>query len=168
MAEAIRREFNKKSVEIGSDILLPVQLAPSSDMGKRWDMPWIGVDLDGTLAHYDKWVQWDVIGAPIELMYQRVVRWLAEGKDVRIFTARVAYANDKCYVSGKEFTREDIVRVIQNWRELHGLPRLPVTHEKDFRMIELWDDRAVQVIPNTGRTIADELEAERTARAGKP
>ena len=25
-------------------------------------------------------------------------------------------------------------------------------------MIELWDDRCIQVIPNTGRTIADEIE----------
>ena len=25
-----------------------------------------------------------------------------------------------------------------------------MTHEKDFRMIQLWDDRCVQVIPNTG------------------
>jgi len=25
-----------------------------------------------------------------------------------------------------------------------------ITHAKDHKMIELWDDRVVQVIPNTG------------------
>ncbi len=31
---------------------------------------------------------------------------------------------------------------------------LEITNVKDFGMIELWDDRAVQVIPNTGITAA--------------
>lgn len=34
-----------------------------------------------------------------------------------------------------------------------GLPDLEVTSEKDWLMIELWDDRAVHVEPNTGRII---------------
>lgn len=129
---------------------------------------WIGVDLDGTLAHYDKWVQWNVIGSVIEPMKQRIVQWLAEGKEVRIFTARVAFASDKCYVTNTVFTREQITDVIQTWLEANGLPRLRVTHEKDFRMIELWDDRCIQVIPNTGRSLAEEHQAELMALKGKP
>jgi hypothetical protein len=35
-------------------------------------------------------------------------------------------------------------------------------------MIELWDDRAIQVEPNTGRTVFDEFEAEAVALRGKP
>jgi hypothetical protein len=50
---------------------------------------WIGVDLDGTLAYYDHWRGAEHIGEPIPAMLERVKRWLADGKDVRIFTARV-------------------------------------------------------------------------------
>ena len=50
---------------------------------------WYGVDLDGTLAEYHGWVSPTHIGAPIPKMLYRVGRWLAEGKEVRIMTARV-------------------------------------------------------------------------------
>ena len=33
---------------------------------------------------------------------------------------------------------------------------LPVTNVKDWHMLELWDDRAVQVEPNTGRRVDGE------------
>lgn len=118
---------------------------------------WIGVDLDGTLAHYDHWRGEDHIGEPITAMLERVKGWLAEGKEVRIFTARV----------GGGINTSKARTYIEAWCKKHLGRKLPVTHEKDYAMIELWDDRAVQVIPNTGRTIADELESERMARAGK-
>lgn len=104
-------------------------------------MGWIGVDLDGTLAHYDGWHGEHEIGEPISKMANRVRVWLIQGKDVRIFTARVSV--------NKEFNTE----IIQNWTEKHFGQRLPVTNEKDYEMIELWDDRAVQVEHNTGRRI---------------
>ena len=44
---------------------------------------------------------------------------------------------------------EQLVR-IQDWTEKHIGHRLPVTCEKDYGMIELWDDRAVRVIHNKG------------------
>lgn len=106
---------------------------------------WIGVDLDGTLAHYDGWVSTKHIGKPIKKMVSRVKRWLKEGKNVRIFTARVH--------DGKAST----VKVIEEWcKEQFGVV-LPVTNVKDFQMIELWDDRAVQVIPNKGVAIRDKV-----------
>lgn len=49
---------------------------------------WIGVDLDGTLAHYAGWVGPDHIGEPIPAMLARVQQWIAEGRTVKIFTAR--------------------------------------------------------------------------------
>lgn len=117
---------------------------------------WYGVDLDGTLAEYESG-QWPEIGKPIMPMVNRVKAWLAEGKEVRIFTARVSGAD-----------RKSETKRIRLWcYEVIG-QALPVTNEKDYDMIEYWDDRAVQVIPNTGRTIADELESERSARKGKP
>ena len=54
------------------------------------DTGWIGVDLDGTLAHYDGWKGVDHIGDPVPKMLMRVLDWRRQGLAVRIFTARVA------------------------------------------------------------------------------
>ena len=56
---------------------------------------------------------------------------------------------------------------IRQWCAKHVGRALPITCCKDYGMIELWDDRCIQVIPNTGRTIADEIESERMALSGK-
>ena len=132
---------------------------------------WIAVDLDGTLAFYDHWRGPEHIGAPIPLMVDRVKRWLEEGRDVRIFTARVD-GGQAAIDAGDEggLVMKDIAKVemhIQEWCRAHLGRVLPITCKKDYGMVELWDDRCVQVIPNTGRTIADELESERSALAGK-
>lgn len=132
---------------------------------------WIGVDLDGTLAHYDHWRGIDHIGAPIPAMQERVKRWLAEGRDVRIFTARVD-GGDVAIAMGDmnghaHRNVPEVERHIRNWCIVNLGQALPVTCKKDYGMVELWDDRCVQVIPNTGRTIADELESVRAAHEGK-
>ncbi len=132
---------------------------------------WVGVDLDGTLAFYDHWRGPDHIGAPIPAMLERVKKWLSEGIDVRIFTARVdagTAALSMGNLDGEAYRNvESVERNIHRWCLKHLGRELPVTCKKDFGMIELWDDRCIQVIPNTGRTIADELESQRTALAGK-
>ncbi len=104
---------------------------------------WIAVDLDGTLAHYEGWQGEDHIGAPIPVMVERVKRWLAEGYEVRIFTARMF----------RESSRESRERLIKAWTLEHIGVELQPTCIKDFDMIELWDDRAVQVVPNTGELL---------------
>lgn len=112
---------------------------------------WIGVDLDGTLAEYDGWQGSHHIGEPILSMTERVKCWLAEGFEVKIFTARVAKqhfdeeAAEECF---------HIERTIKKWCERHIGRELPVTCIKDMDMIELWDDRAVTVERNTGRALA--------------
>jgi len=40
-----------------------------------------------------------------------------------------------------------------SWCEKHLGLALPVTCVKDMHMIELWDDRAVQVVTNTGMPV---------------
>jgi hypothetical protein len=111
---------------------------------------WIGVDLDETLATYTAGEGGlTVIGKPIPLMVERVKRWLDEGNDVKIMTARVSPFT--CQVAGEN--RDEVVKAIQDWTEEHIGKRLDVTCEKDHGMIELWDDRCVQVEPNTGRRI---------------
>lgn len=103
---------------------------------------WIGVDLDGTLAIYEGWEGADKIGPPVPAMQERVVRWLAAGWDVRIFTARVSRPDLEDF--------EEVVAAIQAWSQEHLGAILEVTCRKDYAMVELWDDRAVQVEPNTG------------------
>lgn len=104
---------------------------------------WIGVDLDGTLARYDGWVGVTHVGEPVPAMLDRVRRWLAQGRDVRIFTARVSRPDQA----------ETARSVIEAWCQEHIGQILPVTNEKDTKVIELWDDRAVQVVANTGEPV---------------
>jgi hypothetical protein len=106
---------------------------------------WIGVDLDGTLAEYHGWKGIAHIGAPVPAMVERVRFWLSQGVEVRIFTARVCTWAD----------RRQARRVIGEWCQTHGLPRLAITNTKDYDMIELWDDRAVRVEKNQGRCAGD-------------
>lgn len=105
-------------------------------------MGWIGVDLDGTLASWDGNWSLGEVGKPIPLMVSRVKAWLAEGKDVRICTARLAATNPVHYKIQWDS--------IQQWLREHVGQELQLTNEKDTSMVELWDDRAVQVIPDTG------------------
>ena len=113
---------------------------------------WIGVGLDGTLAVYDGWKGPGHIGAAVPSMVARVRRWLAEGKDVRIFTARVNPLG-----AGGTAEATWARHAIQQWCVEQFGKQLPLTYCKDFGMIELWDDRCVQVVPNTGKR-ADGLE----------
>jgi len=105
---------------------------------------WIGVDLDGTLAYYDGWKSSSHIGDPIPRMAERVRKWLAKGQEVRIVTARAG--------------APELIAPVQAWCLKHFGIELPVTDRKDFGMIALYDDRAVQVEYNTGRIIKGERD----------
>jgi hypothetical protein len=111
-------------------------------------MGWIGVDLDGTLAYYGHAESaalhqgWVKIGYPLMPMVHRVHQWLAEGRDVRIVTARVA-PHPKGNIANNR-------AAIEEWCLQHLGKVLPVTNSKDWEMVELWDDRAIQVVTNTG------------------
>lgn len=107
---------------------------------------WIGVDLDGTLAEYDEWMGILHIGNPIEPMVQRVRRWIDEGHTVKIFTARASRGGEEGKLA---------VRFVQQWCEKWIGHRLEVTNCKDLDMIELYDDRCVQVLKNTGTLVGE-------------
>lgn len=105
---------------------------------------WIGVDLDGTLAEYRPGsFALNLIGRPIKPMIKRVMRWLEQGRDVRIFTARVSNPE----------TPEWVRELIGEWALAQFGKKLPITCTKDFDMDELWDDRCVQVETNTGKVM---------------
>jgi hypothetical protein len=108
---------------------------------------WIGVDLDGTIAKYDGWKGPAHIGDPIPAMVERVRAWLAAGAEVRVMTARMS--------TGSRHERDAVAAAIAAWTLKHIGVELEATCVKDYAMIELWDDRAVGVEPNTGRTLAE-------------
>lgn len=117
---------------------LPENAAEVSEAVPAEVHPWIGVDLDGTLASYAGWRGLNHIGKPIPVMLARVKHWIAKGYTVKIFTARASEG-------------EMGIAPVKKWLADNGLPELEVTNQKDFAMIELWDDRAVQIVANTGR-----------------
>ncbi len=102
-------------------------------------MSWIGVDLDGTLARDDENLLAGEIGSPIPAMVRRIKRWHGHGLEVKIVTARAREMTDRQKKS------------LQAWLLEHIGFIPPITDRKDYEMTALWDDKAVQVIPNTGK-----------------
>lgn len=105
---------------------------------------WIGVDFDGTLAHYDHYRGDEHTGAPVEPMVKLVRKWLHEGKEVRLFTARKPHP------------------ALRAWMKKHLGQVLPITNVKDPGMITMYDDRAVNVKRNEGT-----LLGEKNVQAGE-
>jgi hypothetical protein len=101
---------------------------------------WIGVDLDSTLAHHEKFEGIETIGEPIGDMVQFVKQLLEQGKQVKIFTSR---ANIKG--AGK---------YIATWlKDVAKLPPMEVTATKDAHCIAIYDDIAHRVEKNTGKIL---------------
>ena len=107
--------------------------------------PYIAVDLDGTLAHFKDTGNTLEIGLPVPLMLHKVQKWLKDNKEVRIVTARVN-SEDNPYADRQRAE-------IEKWLLKYVGQKLPITCKKSHNMTELWDDRAVQVIPNTGERV---------------
>jgi len=113
--------------------------SPAAEKKEYMKEGWIGVDLDGTLAYTDPRFSMSVIGAPVPKMVNLVIQLSIEGFRVKIFTARASDAKQ--------------IPLIHKWLKDNGLPEFEVTNIKDFEMIRLYDDRAIQVIPNTGELV---------------
>ncbi|HMA67384.1 MAG TPA: hypothetical protein VKO20_06150 [Desulfosalsimonadaceae bacterium] len=103
--------------------------------------PWIGVDLDGTLAYFDAESSLAEIGPPVAAMLAKTKELIASGERVKIFTARAADPGQ--------------LPLIRKWLQENSLPPLEITNVKDFYMIRLYDDRSIQVEKNTGRILGD-------------
>lgn len=124
-------------------------------------MGWVGVDLDATLAHWNTGDDIRQIGAVIPRTKERVLELLAKGTQVRILTARVSpYGHKPQGVAHQRL-------LISKWLAANGLPELPVTHEKDYEMWYLLDDRAVQVEKNTGQLAVDKAHNDALEAACK-
>ena len=116
----------------------------------------IAVDLDGCLATYHGWKNGE-IGDPVPAMLDRVKDWISRGYHVCIFTARVGVAPGLRSIESNSEASEDFCteqkRLIEAWCLEHLGVVLPVTATKTFDIVEIWDDRAVAVEPNTGRIL---------------
>jgi hypothetical protein len=117
------------------------------------------VDLDGTLAEYHGMENTFNIGKPIPSMVSLVNYWLKTGFTVKIFTARVD-GGEVARIKGlpadicdRYNDVEAIKKMIQDWCEFNIGVRLEVTNKKDFDVVQIWDDRAVGVVSNTGKRI---------------
>lgn len=101
----------------------------------------IFLDLDATLSYYDGYKGVGVLGKPIPAMMDKVRRWLKEGHKITIFTARASNMIE--------------VVAIKKWLKNNGLPDFPVTNIKSSHASVFYDDRAVQIVKNTGQTVEE-------------
>lgn len=118
------------------------------EVNKRRDSfgaDWIGVDFDGTLVHNKSGASHGLPHTcqPVPVMVMRVKKWLADGRIVKIFTARAAHFHDPD-------AKAAILPSFNAWCLEHIGQILEVTNIKTPSMVELWDDRAVGVERNTG------------------
>ena len=128
---------------------------------------WMGVDFDGTLVT-SVTKQWDgPFGTPIAPMVERVKEWLAQGIGVRIFTARVSPKHkDGSWQDGAAL--DAMKKRIGDWCEEHLGQRLESTCEKDHSIIQLWDDKAVQVSRDTGKQVGHTAPRTPRVRSTEP
>lgn len=128
-------------------------------------MGWIGVDLDRTVAKYENWQGYEHIGKPIEPILNMVKTLVKQKQEVRIFTARAYPITQPVHT---KFSDDDLKHALSrpellgamkacnaiiDWCELHVGKRLPITCIKDYHMDTLYDDRAIQVMPNRGLVV---------------
>lgn len=110
------------------------------------------VDFDKTLAYsepgttsklgYDPYRT----GPPIPKMLKRVLKWLEQGDEVVIFTARVHDKDPK------------IRQVLEEWSKRYIGQVLEITNEKTPDMDFIYDDKGVTVEINTGEFLGVEQE----------
>lgn len=102
---------------------------------------WLAVDLDGTLAQYHGWVSEEHIGEPVVSIVAAINARRAAGWKVAIFTARV---------SGNQEEAQRAEVAIWKWLDFYNIKADGITCTKHKHFSEFWDDRARQVIFNTG------------------
>ena len=126
---------------------------------------WYGFDLDGTLAKYDSWKGIDHIGKPVKHMVDLIKEMHDEGKVVKILTARIAPHKLEDGTVGESYitvpdgeggvTRTYAHQFINDWCHFN-LGFIPeIVYQKDHLMLELYDDRVKQVVPNEGLLVED-------------
>ena len=131
---------------------------------------WYGFDIDGTIADNSAHTfGMGKIGKPVKPMCDLMKKLHAEGRCVKIFTARLSD------VGSDPSSQTAVKEHIWNWCDENLGFRPEITDRKDYRMECLYDDRAKQVVRNTGECLEDlykrlveEVEAKRSADGDNP
>ena len=143
MLNSIKKYLKRAKEEISKEYSITSEKNESFDSeSKKQPGLWTGIDLDGTLAYYDRMSSYDEVGEPIPAMLDLVKELINNGIRVKIFTAR---AQDP-----------EQMPIIREWLKNNGLPELEITNMKDYNMQWLLDDRCIQVERNTGRLIVED------------
>ena len=103
----------------------------------------VACDLDGTLAIYKGERDHMFIGEPIKCMVDAIKVIRECNGEVWIFTARLSDPQ----------THDVAKKVIEDWLKKHDIQVDGITCVKQKFFSEFWDDRAIQVIKNTGEFI---------------
>ncbi len=140
MLNSIKKYLNRAKEEISKEYSINFEGNESfASEHKKEPGLWTGIDLDGTLAYYERKTPHDEIGGPVPAMLTLVKELINNGIRVKIFTARAQDPEQK--------------PIIREWLKKNGLPELEITNIKDYDMQWLLDDRCIQVERNTGRLI---------------
>ncbi|MCK5695737.1 MAG: hypothetical protein KAH62_03905 [Desulfobacula sp.] len=141
MLNSIKKYLKKAKEEVSREYSIHSSDQPLDYSYNELPKIWTGVDLDGTLAYYDRMSSYDEVGEPVPAMLVLVKKMINNGIRVKIFTARVQDPEQ--------------LPIIRKWLKDNGLPELEITNIKDYNMRMLYDDRCIQVERNTGRLIVD-------------
>ena len=143
MLNSIKKYLKKAKEESPKEHSITSEKNESFDSeSKKQPGLWTGVDLDGTLAYYDRTSSLNKVGEPIPTMLALVKELITNGIRVKIFTARAQDPEQR--------------PIIREWLKANGLPELEITNIKDYNMQWLLDDRCIQVERNTGRLIIED------------
>lgn len=107
---------------------------------------YIAFDLDGTLVRTDGWVE--AIGRPIPEVFNLMKEYREAGYPVRVLTARGGDPEQ--------------VALVKEWLRENGMDDVQVQNFKDYGMLALYDDRAINVGCNTGKIQDCQLHRELT------
>jgi len=142
MLNSIKKYFKKVKEEVSKEYTVQSTDPIPDGSGQKIPRVWTGVDLDGTLAYFDRMSSYNKVGEPVPAMLALVKKMINNGVRVKIFTARVEDPEQ--------------LPIIRKWLKDNNLPALEITNIKDFNMRMLYDDRCIQVERNTGRLIVDD------------
>ena len=117
---------------------------------------YIGCDFDATISEYHGWKGPTDLGKPIPEMVRKIKEAMSQGSQVWIFTARVNPGGHE-YKEALEATQAYLA--IAEWCVKVFGELLPITHEKNKLWQSIYDDRAIQVLPNSGILATDLLDA---------
>lgn len=114
--------------------------------------PVIALDLDGTIAQYDKFEGVDVIGDPIEGA-QDFVDKLSKLGEVIIYTTRMNPDMDNKY------TQDELFDIIKSWMNKHKFPDVEIYIGQGKPLADVYvDDRAFNLNPGKESNTIDAYE----------